>query len=43
MLNLVRVSKPEKNSHVDCMLKARELNINEDDADYPDDVLHVYA
>ena len=43
MLNLVQVSKPENNSHVDRMLKARELNINEDDVDYPDDVLHVYA
>ena len=43
MLNIVRVTKPEKGSEVDCMLKARELNMEEDDPNYPDDVLHVYA
>ena len=43
MLNVVRVGKPEENSEVDKMLKARELSIKEDDKDYPFDVLHVYA
>ena len=43
MLNVVRVGKPEENSKVDKMLKARELSIKEDDEDYPLDVLHVYA
>ena len=43
MLNVVRVGKPEENSDVDKMLKARELNVNEDDENYPFDVLHVYA
>ena len=43
MLNLVRVCKPEENSSVDLMLKARELKLKEDDLDYPNGVLHVYA
>ena len=43
MLNIVWVSVPEENSQVDCMLKARELNIKDDDVNYPNDVLHVYA
>ena len=43
MLNVVRVSKPEENSDVDRMLKARELNVTENDPAYPNDVLHVYA
>ena len=43
MLNLVRVCKPEENSQVDFMLKARELNISDDDPSYPNNVLHVYA
>ena len=43
MLNIVRVQKPDENSNVDCMLKARELNVEEDDLQYPNDVLHVYA
>ena len=43
MLNVVRVGKPEENSEVDKMLKARELKVQEDDENYPFDVLHVYA
>ena len=43
MLNQVRVGTPEQNSEVDKMLKARELNISEEDDSYPNDVLHVYA
>ena len=43
MLNVVRVGKPEENSEVDKMLKARILNIKEDEEDYPFDILHVYA
>ena len=43
MLNVVRVGKPEENSEVDKMLKARELSVKEDEEDYPFDVLHVYA
>ena len=43
MLNVVRVGKPEENSEVDKMLKARELKVLEDDENYPFDVLHVYA
>ena len=43
MLNIVRVSVTEENSQVDCMLKARELNIKDDDVNYPNDVLHVYT
>ena len=43
MLNVVRVGKPEGNSEVDKMLKARELKVQEDDENYPFDVLHVYA
>ena len=43
MLNIVRVSVPEENGVVDCMLKARELSVEDDDVNYPNDVLHVYA
>ena len=43
MLNVVRVGKPEENSEVDKMLKARQLKVQEDDENYPFDVLHVYA
>ena len=43
MLNSVRLGKPQENSEVDRMLKARELNIDEDDPNYPNEVLHVYA
>ena len=43
MLNVVRVGKPEENSEVDKMLKARELKVQEHDDNYTFDVLHVYA
>ena len=43
MLNLVRLGKPEENSEVDKMLKGRELNLDENDPNYPNEVLHVYA
>ena len=42
-LNVVRVGKPDENSETDKMLKARELKVQEDDENYPFDVLHVYA
>ena len=43
MLNLIRLGKPEENSEVDKMLKGRELNLDENDPNYPNEVLHVYA
>ena len=43
MLNLIRLGKPEENSEVDKMLKGRELNLDENNPNYPNEVLHVYA
>ena len=43
MLNEVRVGTPEENSVADRMLKDRELDVSEEDENYPNDVLHVYA
>ena len=43
MLNLIRLGKPEENSEVDKMLKGRELKLDENDPNYPNGVLHVYA
>ena len=43
ILNVVHIGKPQANSHVDKMLKARQLTIPEHDSNYPHNALHVYA
>ena len=42
-LNYIQMNVPEKGSPEDIMLQSRELHLTCDSADYPRDVMHVYA